>query len=353
MMNGKRAILVTGVSFAWGRRLAGRLLTEPGLEIIGLDHARPDPPIHGLDFVQADIRNPALAAFLVAEAIDTVCHLKFITRDAGARPALDINVVGTMKLLGACAEAGVKRVVLKSSTAVYGAQADNAAFLGEEAPLRGGQRDNWIRDLVEIEAFCEAFRKLTPQTRLAILRFANIVSGQIDTPFSSFMTGDRALKLIGFDPLVQVIHEFDVVEALAQAVLGDAEGVFNVAAEGPMPLSRVLSLLNHPSRPSFRVRAYAQSRLATMTGGPGFERYPEWDYVRYSCVADTGRMHELGFVPKYTGAEALKALTSSQDREEAAERESAQLQDEAWLRDIIEKRRLARQAGDGPASEEP
>ena len=66
-MSEKKVVLITGIAGYWGGRVARRLLDEPGLKIIGLDNSPPEDEIVGLDFIQADVRNPLLVEFLESE----------------------------------------------------------------------------------------------------------------------------------------------------------------------------------------------------------------------------------------------------------------------------------------------
>ena len=71
-----------------------------------------------------------------------------------------------------------------------------------------------MRDLIEIEAFCNGFRGQYPDITLTILRFPSIVGPTADTPMTRFLRSQLTPSLMGFDPLMQLIHEDDVVEAL-------------------------------------------------------------------------------------------------------------------------------------------
>src|SRR5512138_3052391 len=127
-MTEQRVILVDGVAGYWGGRVAERLSAEPDLHVIGLDTQLPQQG-NGIDFIQADIRNSLLVELLKEEKVHTYVHLAFIENDRPSETAFEFNVMGTMKVLSACAEAQVKRVVLKSSTLIYGAGPGNSAFL--------------------------------------------------------------------------------------------------------------------------------------------------------------------------------------------------------------------------------
>jgi UDP-glucose 4-epimerase len=340
----KQTVLVTGVGDYWGARVAARLVEEPGTHVIGLDREAPRDPIKDLDYIQADVRNPLLVELLRSEGVDAVCHLLFVESERPSETGFDTNVGGTMKVLGACAEAGVGKIILKSSTMVYGAQPDNPAFLGEDSPLRGHPRSGTIRDMVEIEAFCNGFRAQVPGLHLTTLRFPSIVGPTADTPMTRFLHEMWAPVLMGFDPMMQVIHEKDVVGALVHALNFDVPGVFNVAAEGLLPLSQLMALAGKFPIPLFHPLAYAAKDV--LAGGPLGSRYSpiEWDYLRYAWVGDLQRMHEqLGYTPRYTGVEALREFAAQQRLRAYLPEKTVLAYDEERLRDTIERRRRARE----------
>jgi UDP-glucose 4-epimerase len=349
-MADKTVVLVTGVAGYWGSRVARRLMSEPDYHVIGLDM---EPPEEGddLDFIQADIRNPLMAELLESEGVSVVCHLQFRERVSQSEDAFDLNVIGTMKLFGACTQAGVEKIVVRSSTAVYGANPDNSALLTEETPLRGSRKYGSNRDWLELEAFCNGFRGQHPDINLAVLRFPNIVGPTADTPMTRFLKLQPPVILLGFDPMLQFIHEDDVVEALVHAVLNDAPGVFNVAAEGPMPLTRVLTLARKLPLPILHPLAYLG--LDLLKGSPlRPSRFVpiEWDYLRYPWVADLSKMREeMGFAPRYMTDELLREFAGPRHTDQNGD---GLADDEARLQDTIDRRRRARdQATEGEQGE--
>jgi UDP-glucose 4-epimerase len=340
-------VLVTGVAGYWGNRVAAQLIEHPGWHVIGLDSDPPKEEIEGLDFIQADVRNPVLVDLLEQEKVDTVCHLAFIESFRSNEAAFDLNVMGAMKVLGACAATSVRKVVLKSSTLVYGAHPGNSAFLREEHPLQGSRRYEYIRDLVEIEAFCNGFRGQSPHVWLTILRFAHIVGPKVDTPMTRFLRQEQAPMLLGFDPMMQVIHEVDVRRALVHAVQHDVPGVFNVAAESVMPLARVMGLAGKPPLPVLHPLAY----LGVTLLGPHYTPI-ELDYLRYPCVGDLSKMRAaLDFEPHYTAEETLREFAAQQRLRHYLPESAAMAYDEERLRDTLERRRRSR--GQPVATREP
>ena len=113
---------------------------------------------------------------------------------------------------------------------------------------------------------------------------------------------------MGFNPMMQVIHEDDVVGALIHTIHGDFGGPFNVAADPPMPLLRILALVGRLPLPLAHPLVYRGSALLGRRRVASYLPF-EPDYLRYRWVADLTRMRELlGFFPQHMGNEALDAL---------------------------------------------
>jgi UDP-glucose 4-epimerase len=345
-MADQKVVLVTGAGDYWGARLAGRLLREPHLRVIGLDGRPPLPSVSGLDFIAADIRNPALGDLLRSERVDVVCHLKFAERVERTEDAYDLNVRGSLALRQACGQAGVGRVIWRSSTAVYGARADNSAFLSEDMPLRGSERTGFTRDLLEMERIFGGPADWQDPCQTAALRFANIVGPTADSPMARYLRLDRPPVPLGFDPMVQFIYEDDVLEALVQAVLGDVVGAINIAADGAMPLSRALRLAGRLPMPVPMLLARLGRRLPGIAFlEPGPSHPIELDYLRYPWVADLSRMRdELSFYPSLTAAEAIQRMAGHESGQADAGGGDETLRDQESLRDLIASRRGAREA---------
>ncbi len=351
-MTEKKIVLVTGAAGYWGSRVAMRLMTEAGYHTIGLDAEQPTEEIEGLDFVEADIRNPLLEELLRAEEVDAVCHLAFRDTIQPGESTFNLNVMGTTKVLGACAGAGVRKVVLKSSMAVYGAHATNSAFLTEAHPLQGSRRYGYTRDMVEIEVFCNGFRQEEPAVMLTILRFPSIVGPTADTPMTRFLKEPWAPSLMGFDPMMQIIHEDDVVEALVQAVLNDVPGVFNVSAEDVLPLSRIRGLAGKPPVVIFHKFAYWGAGLLGRSGLQLDRCVPiEPNYIRYPWVGDLTKMRqEFGYEPLYTAEETLREFAQRFRLERYQSGTASTAGAEERLSDIIERRKQAGERQEAPAS---
>ena len=77
-----------------------------------------------------------------------------------------------------------------------------------------------------------------PHVDVTLLRFANVLGDDIDTPFAVALRRPIVPEIFGFDPRVQFVHEDDVVEALVYSTTNDIPGVYNVAGDGKHAVER-------------------------------------------------------------------------------------------------------------------
>ena len=218
-------------------------------------------------------------------------------------------MVGFQKLLEYVSDYHVRKLVVLSSATLYGPSPDNPQFLSEEAPLLGAQEFFQIRDLVEVDMLAQSFFWKNPDLETVILRPCHIL-GRVRNASSNYCRMERPMTLMGFDPMMQVIHERDVVEAIALALRPGVRGIFNLRGPGELPLSRMLRILGKQSRalpgPLIkgvvgRLWSYRASDFPT----------PELDHLRYICMVDDTRApEELGFSPRYDMEQTLRAVYS-------------------------------------------
>jgi UDP-glucose 4-epimerase len=310
MKNGKRHILVSGVSGRWGGLVARRLLAEPGVLVLGIDRRIPEHPLAGLDFVKADVRNPLLAELMAAEGVDAAVHLAFRQRQWPQEEDFDSNVLGTMQLIGSCAEAGVRHIVLRSTMAVYGALPGHPMYLPEDWPPSPRTTYAYLKDAAEIEASVGEFVAEYPAMSIAILRLAHVLGPEVSTPLTRLLDLPAAPILLGFDPLMQVIDAVDAVEALALAALGEVRGPINVAAKGVLPLTAITGIAGRLPLPiphwwAYGACAAAASVPALRSLLPALPIEP--DHLRYACTGSLQRMAaDLRLAPQHTARQAVE-----------------------------------------------
>jgi UDP-glucose 4-epimerase len=293
-----KTLAITGLFSPLGRHMA-QLANQFGVRVLGIDVKPMTQPITGVEFVEADIRNPLLSELFKVEKVDTILHCSFRWRQRRTEQVFDSNVLGTMRLLGAAAMAGVRKVVLPSSTVVYGADAANPTFIGEENDFKGRPGYAYVRELREVETFANGFRRQQPDMVITTLRFANILGGGCPSPLARYLALPAAPVLIGFDPMLQVIHHDDVLRVLGHCIMNDYNGVYNIAASPAMPLLKLLALAQTPPAPVLHFCAAKGFRWGRMLSKKVDNVAPlPWEYLRYSWVASTDRMsEELDFEP--------------------------------------------------------
>lgn len=311
-------IVVTGIGGRLAQMIAGALAGQAGVRVVGVDRAPAEPPLPGIDSRVSNLRGQALLDLLREVGADVVVHLAQFGEERaapGREAAVRGNVITTMELLGACANAGVKRAVLRSSTLVYGARHDLPALIGESTPLHMPSLSGLARDYVEVERFAADFAQKRSDLSIVALRCAGLAGGGVSSPLSRYLSQPAPRTLLGFDPRIQALHPTDAAVAFVLATLADsASGAFNIAAEGPLTLTHAILLAGRRPLPlpgplldiTSLFGASATSLIGALPFDPGF--------LRYSCVADTRRAREeLGWLPQRNADEALRELAPERE----------------------------------------
>src|SRR6478735_10431544 len=195
------------------------LTSQPGItRVIGVDVIPPPHDIGGAEFVRADIRNPMIGKIITQADVDTVVHMNVIATplSAGGRVSQkEINVIGTMQLLAACQKApGIRRLVVKSSAAVYGSSPRDPAMFTEDMGPKALPRAGFGKDSVEVEGYVRGFARRRPDVGITMLRCANLIGPRIETTLTRYLSLPVVPTVLGFDPRLQFCHEEDALAAL-------------------------------------------------------------------------------------------------------------------------------------------
>lgn len=301
-----RPVLVTGICGRLGQLVARMFHRHRA--VIGIDRRafprRPKDIVH----YPFDVRRKKTRDIFRSRRVGAVVHLGVMHDPrASDREHHSWNIVAFHKLLEWVAQYEIPKLVVLSSADVYGPQPDNPQFLSEDAPLLGAQSFRNIRDLVELDMLTQSFFWRQPSTATVILRPVHIL-GQVHNAPSRYLRLERPVTLLGFDPMMQMIHERDVVHAIDLALKPGVRGVFNLRGPGELPLSHILRRLGKRSMalPSPLARAALERmwrfRLMSFPA-------PELEHIRYQCMVDDRRARqELGFEPQYDLDETLHAV---------------------------------------------
>jgi UDP-glucose 4-epimerase len=300
------AVLVTGICGRLGKHLARALHRER--RVIGVDRRPFAGRPKDIQHEQLDLRRKKLKDLFRAGDVEAIVHLGIMHDPrASAAEHHSWNVAGFSKLLEYVAQFRIPKLVMLSSANVYGPQPSNPQFLTEDAPLLGGQNFSDIRDLIEIDMLAQSFFWKLPDTETVILRPVHILGAVHNAP-SNFLRKDPILTIMGFDPMLQVVQQAEVVRAIELSLVRGVRGIFNVAGPPPAPLSRVIGILGRQrvTAPHTVARAVLGRMWALrLTSFPA----PELDYIRYVCMVDDRRAREvLGVTPRMTLEETVRSV---------------------------------------------
>lgn len=307
-------VLVTGVSRFLGGHLAARLAANPDIDrVLGVDTV---PPPRDLlrrmgraEFVRADIRNPLISKVIAQASVDTVVHASLSANpgSSGGRMTMkEMNVIGTMQLLAACQKAPtVRRMVLKSTTAVYGSSPRDPALFDEAMTPRDLPSGGYAKDAAEIEGYLRGFARRRPDVSVTVLRFANFIGPRIDTVFTRYFALPAVPTVLGYDARVQLLHEEDALAVLERSSSHDIPGVFNVAADGVLLLSQALRRAGRIAIPVPAAAVGPVSRIFRSARLVDFS--PEqMRLLNFGRVVDNSRLrHQFGFTPRWTTMQAF------------------------------------------------
>ena len=217
-------------------------------------------------------------------------------------------MIGTMNLLAGCAgdDSPVRRLVLKSSAHVYGARHDLPGLLREERRLDTNSPHAFVRDMVETESNFVDFTIRNPNTTAVLLRFSNSLNPDEPAPLARYFDLPLVPTVLGYDPLLQLIHRDDVVEALVRAALGEGSGAYNIAGAHPLPLSALLAGVGKVSAPLLPPAGLRVMATALAAAGLTFLSPQLIDLLRWGRTLNLRRAErELGFRARRDSLEAL------------------------------------------------
>lgn len=304
-MRAPRVVAVTGACTFLGTELLRWLETESHCtRVLALD-VRPPPhrPGSKVEFVKLDLTQPRadseLAQLLDDANVDAFVHGAFLSHPTHAAEwAHELEDVGTMHVVNACASSKPRRLVMVSTTLVYGAHPKNPNFLTEDAELRGHRDSRFVNDKLRAERQVQRFATEHPEVGVCVLRFAPLLGPTVSNMYTRFLSRPMAPVLMGHDPLMQFVHEQDAAYALISAVGSTVTGPLNIVGKGVLPYTTVLALLGRVPLPMPQVAARQLTKLlwATQIAGspPSF-----LDFLLYPCVADGSRAQALlGYSPR-------------------------------------------------------
>jgi len=313
-----KVIALTGAASFLGANLIGLFEEDDRVQrIVALDIKTPATAGQKTRAYDLDLTQPTaearMAEILAAERADTLLHAAFLASPTHAAAwAHELESVGTMHVMVAARQAQVRKLVLWSQTLLYGAHPSNPNFLSERHPLRASANEPFFADKIEAEGEAQRFAQRSSGAVVTILRTAPILGPTVDNYVTRYLSRRLVPTMLGFDPLVQFVHEVDAIAAFKLAVDRDVPGVFNIVGEGVLPLSTVIKLAGRIALPVPHPLAEPLTAIGWVAqladAPPVFLKY-----LRFLCVADGQKAWDtMGFRPAYTTREELLDFVSAQ-----------------------------------------
>jgi len=304
-------VVVTGGAGPLGARFVRALGARETHDLVVFDLVPPPeaPPDVRHRFLDLNLPHAdgTVYKLLEEERPDVIVHLAQIRSPSRNTTYVhELNAIGSLHVLSAAGETKVQRIILGSTSLVYGARGDNPNFLTEEHPLRPDPQDRFVHDFVEAEGHARTHARRHPDAKVTVLRFAPFMSADVRDYRARTLTAPFAVTLMGYDPLIQALHTDDAVQAILLALDNpSATGVFNIAPEGVLPISSARLLFGSLPVPVPHGLAYALYEAAWELGVglmPGIHA----NYLRYLCIADNRKARRvLGFAPRRTTLDVM------------------------------------------------
>jgi UDP-glucose 4-epimerase len=247
-------ILVTGGAGFIGSHVA-ELFLEQGHEVFVVDDlssGREDNLPKGAAFYQLDIRSEEFSKVVLELKPEAIAHLaaQIDVRKSVADPALDadINILGTIRVVRAAAEAGARKVIFSSTGgAIYGEQ--DAFPATEEHPRR--PVSPYGTSKLCAEEYLAYFRRAGGPAYVA-LRYANVYGPRQDPHGEAGVVAIFVKKMLaGQTPVINgdgnqtrdFVFARDVARSNLLALESDAQGVFNIGTGVETDINTLTAML--------------------------------------------------------------------------------------------------------------
>jgi len=308
-------VVVLGATGNVGTSVVQSLAAEPEVtSVLGLARRLPDWQVPKTQWVAADMASDDLVAQL--RGADVVVHLAWLIQPTHD-PHLTwrVNVLGSIRVLRAVAEARVPALVYASSVGAYSPGPKDRP-VDESWPTHGQPTAAYTREKAYLERLLDTFEREHPDRRVVRLRPGFIFKREAGSQQRRLGIGPLLPHRLVRPDLIpvlpdlpglrfQALHSLDVGEAYRLAAIRPVRGAFNLAAEPVLDMSRLARLLDArtirvPTR-GVRAALAAAWHLHLVPASPQL-----LDAVLQLPIMDIGRARdELGWVPRHSSLDAI------------------------------------------------
>lgn len=309
-------VVVVGASGNVGTSLIQSLAREKEItSVVGLARRLPEWRAAKTEWQAADIAYDDMAAHF--QGADAVVHLAWLFQPTHS-PLITWrnNVLGSLRVFRAAAEARVPSLVYASSVAAYSPGPERQP-VDESWPTHGWPMAAYSREKAYVERALDAIEHEFPDQRVVRLRSGFIFKQASATAQRRLFAGPflpGRLVRPGLVPVLprlpglrfQALHSLDAGEACRQALVRPVRGAFNIAADPVLDVERLAPLLRARTAPvpagPLRAALAAAWHLHLAPASPYL-----LDAVLQLPIMDTTRAREeLGFSPVHSGVEAVE-----------------------------------------------
>jgi UDP-glucose 4-epimerase len=180
--------------------------------------------------------------------------------------------------------------------------------MDEDTALNVSRHYPDIRDLAEVDTLCNTFLWKYPEIATVILRPVPTLGYYVHSSIGGYLKLRYVPTIMGFNPMVQFIHEEDLADAIGRTLETGIRGIFNVTGPGAVPLKVAIRETGGTAvplpEPVARTTIDGLFRLGLYHLPPG-----AIDFVKYPCTIDGRRFREATqFQPLFTLEEIFASV---------------------------------------------
>jgi UDP-glucose 4-epimerase len=303
--------IVTGITGGLSQLVAAELAAR-GHAVVGVDYrpVRSLPSCHAV--YQANYNKTRIEDVFRRHPPALVLHLGRVgnlKERMGKR--FDLNVMGSRKVMDLSCKYGARRLVVLSTFHIYGAHPHNHTPIHEDEPVRAGAAFPQIADAIQLDSQALLWIYQHREVQTVLLRPCNVIGPHLSNAMSTFLRAPTLPVMLGFDPMVQLIHEHDLTAAILAVSEAETVGVFNVAGPSAIPWGRALEATGGRVVPVPSSLATLYLKVASAFA-PTFPPYLI-NFFKYPCVIDdTALRRTFGWAPRIGELEAVRDTVRQQ-----------------------------------------